>query len=66
MGNRKCIEATVNEVKQMEQYKAKYGLYKVLKMRSNDFAVDLKVPLKQIHVYDVSLYRKLFGKRGAL
>lgn len=65
MGNRQCVEALVAEVRKMEQHVPWHGLYKVVKMRHEDIAIDLKVPLKRIHVFDVSMYRKLFGKRKA-
>lgn len=66
MANRKCIEATVSEVGQMKQSKPKLRLYKTIEMKNNDFSVPLKIPLRKIVVYDVSLFRKMFGKRGKL
>lgn len=52
--NRKCIEATVSEVRQMEHSKPKFRLYKTIEMKNDDFTIPLKIPLKNIVVYDVS------------
>lgn len=60
MANRQCIEASVAEIRKMKQYTPNHGYYKVVEMRNEDIHIDLKVPLKRVHILDGSLCRKIF------
>lgn len=63
MGRQKFFESTVKELKQCEKSQPKiFGLYKLVKVMDNDKELVLKLPNKHGEIFDINLYRKIFGK----
>lgn len=61
-GRQKFIETTVDELHKWEKSSVKYGLYKTVKAIDGKEERMLKVPLKGVDIYDMKLFRRLFGK----
>lgn len=62
MGRQKFVETTVDEMRQCEKGPIKFGLYRTTKVNDGDQEKLLKMPWNSIDVYDIKLFRKLFGK----
>lgn len=61
-GRQKFIETTVDELHKWEKSPVKYGIYKSVKAIDGKKEKSLKVPWKGVDIYDIKIFRRLFGK----
>lgn len=61
-GKQHFIEATVDEVSKWNKSKVKFGLYKTVQAIDGKEQKSLKLPWNGTDVFDIKLFRRLFGK----
>lgn len=61
-GGQKFVDITVDELRKCEKSNIKFGLYKTVKVNYNKEEKLLKLPWNSGDIYDIKLYRRIFGK----
>lgn len=62
MGRQVVLDATVEEISKATKSGMKFDLYKSISVNVDNKQLDLKIPANRGDVYDIRLFRKLFGK----
>lgn len=62
IGTQKFVETTAEELRKCEKSSVKFGLYKTIKVNDKNEEKLLKLPWKTGDIYDIKLYRRIFGK----
>lgn len=61
-GKQHFIETTVDEVRQWEKSPVRFGLYKTVYVNTGSEQISLKIPWLKKDVFEMRLFRRLFGK----
>lgn len=62
MGRQHFVETTVDELCKCEKGPVKFGYYKTIQVNDGNEVKVLKLPWDAGDVYDIKLFRKVFGK----
>lgn len=62
MGRQRFVETTVDELRKCKKGPVKFGRYKTITITDGEEQKVLKLPLESGDIYDIKLFRKVFGK----
>lgn len=62
MGRQHFVETTVDELRKCQKGPVKYGRYKTITLNVDNKQKVLKLPWETGDIYDIKLFRRLFGK----
>lgn len=62
LGRQNFVETTADELRKCEKGPVKFGAYKTIKVNDGKEDKVLKMPWNTGDIYDIKLFRRVFGK----